>query len=262
MDTKVTKQEIIFKEWKVSSLCFVPQSDAPISTLAVLSHGYTSHKGDLILWAGRLAEMGISSIIFDQLGHKLGSDSEVSSIEEFSNNAHKLYHAAHQKLVEVVKTEHPELDIENHKLVLGGHSLGALLALKASCLSEFDGFEKVLVGVGFGINLKHDNHILTSSLFKQTMDIRKQLMSPALDPINFFPWLHKEKRDLQTRNEKIILISGENDGIVSMEEVETLAKQLENNGNDVTLKFTRRMPHHMPELAAVHVAYLLKRVWS
>src|SRR5690606_26545950 len=102
------------------------------SRIALLCHGYTSHKGSILTWASRLAEEGMSTIIFDVPGHYLGNFSEVESFDDFKNYAHELF-------AEAFELGQAELSHTIDGVVLGGHSLGALLALKAMQLTEFSG---------------------------------------------------------------------------------------------------------------------------
>ena len=75
-------------EDKSNALLFLPDPSRPIKEgLAVFCHGYTAHKGDLLTWASRLSEEGLTTLIFDIPGHYLGSYNEVESFEEFKNFA-------------------------------------------------------------------------------------------------------------------------------------------------------------------------------
>ena len=158
--------EIIVKKIRLSwngrllapthGLLFVPEQKS--SSLALLCHGYTSHKGSLLTWASRLAEEGMPTLIFDVPGHYLGNFSEVENFDEFKNYAHELF-------AEAYETAKQELNQSVEGLVLGGHSLGALLAIKAMNLPEFSALKKVSIAVGLGMPPKKVVHIFDTPFY-------------------------------------------------------------------------------------------------
>ncbi len=208
--------------------------------VAIFTHGYTSCKVDQLYWAQRLVRHGIDTVIFDLPGHYLGSGAEVENFDDFAAFAPRLFLEIATKLH--VKSE--------ERLILGGHSLGALLALKAMELEELGPFKKFGVAVGFGLNAEDGIHPLEKSFFRETLILRSKLVSPALGPTHFFPWLHSMKKNLFLTGERLHFICGEDDMIVPKNGAEELAQMLRERGNTVTLEKPRRLPHHEPALAA------------
>lgn len=251
--------EIIVKKIRLSwngrllapthGLLFVPEQKS--SSLALLCHGYTSHKGSLLTWASRLAEEGMPTLIFDVPGHYLGNFSEVENFDEFKNYAHELF-------AEAYETAKQELNQSVEGLVLGGHSLGALLAIKAMNLPEFSALKKVSIAVGLGMPPKKVVHIFDTPFYKSTLKLREQLVSPAIKPDNVFPWIKEEKENLTIVRERIHLITGEDDMVVGDDGMERFAEHLEKQGNHVTWEKPKKLAHHVPENAAAHVKKFLK----
>lgn len=219
--------------------------------LALLCHGYTSHKASILSWASRLAEEGMPTIIFDVPGHYLGNFSEVDSFSDFKSYAHELF-------AEAFELAQAELTSAVKSVVLGGHSLGALLALKALSLPTFAGLEKIAVGVGLGMAPKDVVHIFDTPFYKSTLKLREQLVCPELKPDNVFPWIKEEKERLTIMRERIHLITGEDDMVVGDDGMERFAKQLEAQGNHVSFEKPKKLAHHVPENAAPHVKKFLK----
>ena len=211
--------------------------------VAIFTHGYTSCKTDQLYWAQRLIRHNIDTVIFDLPGHYLGAGSEVENFDDFAAFAPRLFLEITQKLA--VKEEEP--------LILGGHSLGALLSLKAMELSELSPFKKFGVAVGFGLNVQDGLHPLEKSFFRETLILRSKLISPALGPTNFFPWLHAMKKNLFVSGEKLHFICGEDDIIVPKNGAEELAQMLRVRGNTVSVEKPRRLAHHEPAFAAPFV---------
>lgn len=208
--------------------------------VAVFTHGYTSHKGDQLYWAQRLIKRGIETIIFDLPGHYLGSGEKIENFDDFASYAPKLFAEALNQMA-------PQT---NETVILGGHSLGALLSLKALELDELAPFKKFTIPVSMGLNLDDAPHPLERTFFKETMELRYKLISPALGPQNFFPWLKSMKRNLYASGERIHFICGENDIVVPKNGAEELAEILRSKGNDVSLEKPRHLPHHEPAYAA------------
>ncbi len=230
-------------------LLFLPANDS--HRLAIFCHGYTSHKGSLLSWATRLCEEGIACMIFDVPGHYLGNFSEVESFEEFKNSAHELFEDAWNEALE-------HLSSRPKQVVLGGHSLGALLALKALDLPCFDLIECLGLGVGLGMPPKEVVHIFDTPFYKSTLLLRAQLVSPELHPDKVFTWIKEEKENLNLSQKRIHLLSGEDDMVVGQDGMERFAQRLEKYGNQVTMDKPKRLAHHVPENAASHIKSFLK----
>ena len=197
-------------------------SEAIKEGLAIFCHGYTAHKGDLLTWASRLSEEGLTTLIFDIPGHYLGSYNEVESFEEFKNFAPLLFEEAYQVLAREFKESYPlyehYLDPNSLKLVIGGHSLGGLLSLQALKLPTFQAIpHKMAIGVGLGMGLQKGEHVFQSSFFKSTINLRGQFVSKALEPDVVFPWIKAEKERIELKGQRIHLIVGEDDIVVPKE---------------------------------------------
>lgn len=219
--------------------------------LALLCHGYTSHKSSLLSWANRLAEEKIPSLIFDIPGHYLGNFSEVDSFHDFKTHAHELFTDAWDGALS-------HLNKTPTSLLLGGHSLGALLALKALELKTFSTIDKLAIGVGLGMAPQGVVHIFDTPFYKSTLKLREQLVSPELKPDNVFPWIKEEKELLAVSKQRIHLITGEDDMVVGEDGMERFAKHLEEHGNQVSMEKPKRLAHHVPENAAPHIKKFLK----
>ncbi|MBH46575.1 MAG: hypothetical protein CME71_00220 [Halobacteriovorax sp.] len=222
-----------------------------LGRIALLCHGYTSHKGSLLAWATRLAEEKIPTMIFDVPGHYLGNFSEVDNFSDFKSSAHELFQEAYEQAL-------LELNFAPERVILGGHSLGALLALKALDLSCFSRLQKIAIGVGLGMPPQGVVHIFDTPFYKSTLKLREGLVSPALKPDNVFPWIKEEKENLAISQKRIHLISGEDDMVVGEDGMERFAKHLEKYGNDVSIEKPKRLAHHVPENAAPHIKKFLK----
>ncbi len=232
-----------------NALFLVPEQAS--STLALLCHGYTSSKFSILSWASRLAEEKIPTLIFDIPGHYLGNFSEVESFDEFKSSAHELFSEAYESALEV-------LEDKPNRLILGGHSLGALLALKALDENIFSTMDKIGLGVGLGMAPKDVVHIFDTPFYKSTLKLREQLVSPELKPDNVFPWIKEEKENLNITRQRIHLITGEDDMVVGEDGMERFANYLEELGNEVTMEKPKKLAHHVPENAAPHVKKFLK----
>lgn len=228
---------------------------------AVFSHGYTSHKSDCLPWAIRLAEGGVPTIIFDWPGHFLGSFNEAESFPEFQAHAHELFAEAWQRLEALVPAG--QLPSPN-TAILGGHSLGALLSLKALKLPAFQNYQRLGIAVGFGLNptLTSAMHVFETSFYQKTLSIRRQLVSPALDSSVMFPWIKEEKERLDFSGERIHLITGADDLVVGAGGMEDMRRHLSECGNTVTAFEPTKLPHHEPTLAAPHLWAFLKQEYS
>ena len=264
MGVSLKRKILECKSWRTNALLFLPDPANPIKQgLAIFCHGYTAHKGDLLTWASRLSEEGLPTLIFDIPGHYMGSFNEVESFEEFSSFSPLLFEEAYKALFQEFKELYPlyehYLDPTSLKLVLGGHSLGGLLALLASKLPLFQGItNKTLIGVGLGMGLQKGEHVFQSSFFKSTINLRGQLVSKALAPDIVFPWIKNQKDLIELENQKIHLIVGEDDIVVPKDGPQRMKERLESQGNKVVITKPKRLSHHQPELAASYIKKVLK----
>ncbi|MBT5093334.1 MAG: alpha/beta fold hydrolase [Halobacteriovoraceae bacterium] len=258
MDHKIIKASLPYRDQETQALLFLPQHTEPQQRLAVFSHGYTSHKGDLLSWGNRLAEEGLASIIFDWPGHYLGNYSEVTDLDQFQTSAHRLFFEAFSVLRKNWEELYGDSFNQNSPIVLGGHSLGALLSLYAMTLPEFSDYKISAVCVGLGITPEGEEHLFQSKFFEKTMEVRQQLVSPALHPKNFLPLINKLKLELPKLSGPVHLITGENDVIVGKNGSERLLSLLESAGNKVSLEKPKNLSHHQPELAATTIRNFLR----
>jgi hypothetical protein len=249
--TLIKKGVISLGEWKVNAMCFIPGGDKK-DILGIFTHGYTSHKGSILTWPDRLSDMGIPSIIFDLPGHFLGSYNDVNDFSKFKKNSHLLFSKAWDLFKDYTKFENKPI------MVLGGHSLGALLALKAMDLEDFAHLEKYAICVGLGLPPEKGTHLFETGFFAKTMNLRSQMVSSELCPENVLPWIKKEKWGLGLKDKNIYLLVGEDDAIVSLDEAQDLVDLLKKNGNRVNLKVVKKLPHHMPDTAAFYIKKILQ----
>ena len=260
---KIIKLLLDYQNQKTNALVFLPDSD-PKPTFAIFTHGYTADKSSIINWPIRLTEVGVSCILFDLPGHYLGNYSEVHDFEYFKNHAHELFYSAFLGLKKSFKEEFPLyenlLDPEQLKIVLGGHSLGALLSMKALMLQEFRDFKKLSIAVGLGMAPKNIVHLFDTPFYKSTLKIREQLVSPALKADNVFPWIKEEKVNLDLRGATVHLITGIDDMVVGEDGMERFMEILLLKDNTITMEKPNKLPHHEPQLAAAHVKKYLKKI--
>lgn len=255
MNFKLTPTNLEYGQFRVQALLFTPEVLDSTLPIAIMTHGYTDHKGSLVNWGARFARRGIAAIIFDLPGHYLGSFNEVESFDDFSQNTHRLFEVGARHLCQ-------ELHLRPSAVVLAGHSLGALMALRASSLQYFDDWQQFIIPVGFGFAPGNGVHMLESPIYAETMKLRSQLVSPSLRPAKLFPWLKREKELLSLSQRPIHLICGENDGIIFDEGVKAMEEMLIELGNQVTISRPRRLPHHLPDLAAAHVDHAVKKFFN
>lgn len=223
-------------------------------SLAIFTHGYTASKADNISWAQRLGEQGIACIIFDLPGHFLGSINKVNSFDEFTQYAHTCFIDAYKHMCKKLKQ-----DTFEH-IIIGGHSLGALLSLKALELDEFDEEHVTAIGIGLGLSQNQKNHLFESSFYQNTLNVRRQLVHENIDSDLIFPWIKDEKIGFNISHKKIHLITGEDDIVVGPGGMDALAFMLENLNNEVTTHEPKKLAHHEPSKAATHIySYLKKR---
>jgi predicted esterase len=202
----------------------------------------------------RAAEAGIPTIIFDWPGHYLGGFNEVERFEDFTAEAHTLFAQAYDRLDGLLNTLSSA-----QQVIIGGHSLGALMALKALKLPAFQNLKRLGVGVGLGLNEKVETHLFDTEFYQKTLSIRRQLVSPALDTTLMFPWIRDEKKALQISGERIHLIVGEDDMVVGSGGMANFAAHLAALGNNVTTFEPKKLPHHEPTLAAPHLHAFIKQ---
>lgn len=252
MPIKLHKEIIEYGKLKGHGFILLPPTKykEKCKGMAVFAHGYTSHKGDLLSWASRLCEEGMACMIFDLPGHHLGGALCDPSFEDFTKDAHQLFLSA------VAALKHRCGGSET--LILGGHSLGALLALKAMGLAELGDYKKTAVAVGFGLVTIDGEHIFKSAFFKSTLNLREQLVTADIKPEEIFPWIKREKEKLDISGARIHLIVGEDDQVIGNDGVDRLVTLLESNGNNVSLDRPVKLAHHVPEQAASFIKKFLK----
>lgn len=258
MTVKIEKITLPYHEQnnliEVNAFVFLP-SQKEVNTISLFTHGYTSLKSSILNWSLRLAEEGVAGVLFDLPGHYLGSFTEVQDFENFKTEAPKLFATALKSLQKM----RPSLDPSSTKLIIGGHSLGALLSLKAISLEELQAFAtRQVCAVGFGLPPQGVTHIFDTPFYKSTLAIRGQLVSPAIGPDIMFPWIKEEKEALDLTGESIYLLTGEDDVVVGKDGSERLRDQLSQLGNSVVLEKPSKLAHHLPESAAPHLKKWLK----
>ncbi len=262
MPIKVICTELSLPSFQVNALAFIPalKIDSPIrKEWAIFTHGYTSHKGDCLNWATRLVEADVPCLIFDQPGHYLGSFNEVQSLDEFKAHVHELFREAYLRLSELMENNLGRMNYpQPESIILAGHSLGAFTAIKALELPAFKNLKRLAVGVGIGIGQRQAIHIFETAFYEKTLAVRRQLVSPALDSKDVFSWLKEEKEKMTISNERIHLITGEDDVVVGPGGMEAFLKVLEDNNNSVTWEKPKRLPHHEPGAATPHMFSFLK----
>lgn len=240
-----------------NAFCFIPDKaklEKGIKSVSLFTHGFTSHKGSILNWSLRLAEEGVPGILFDLPGHYLGGFTEVESFEKFASEAPLMFESA----LAVLKENITFLNSDTN-LLLGGHSLGALLSLKALDLCDFSSFSQVqAICVGFGLPPQGVTHIFDTPFYKSTLAIRAQLVSEAINPDVIFPWIKEEKENLSLTGHKVYLLTGEDDVVVGKDGSERLRDQLESLGNSVVLEKPAKLAHHLPESAAPHIKKWVK----
>lgn len=260
MSVKVLPLELTLPYFTVNALAFIPSPDKEVRCeYAVFTHGYTSHKGDCLNWATRLVDAGVPTIIFDHPGHFLGSFHDLKNFKDFKEHAHELFGEAFKRLEVLVDQT---LGVGSHPLcrnvILGGHSLGAFTSLKALELPAFKNFGRISIGIGLGLGQRQETHIFETAFYEKTIAIRSQLVSPVLNSKIVFPWLKEAKEGLTISNERIHLITGEDDVVVGPGGVEAFIEVLEKNGNTATFERPKRLAHHEPGAAAPHLYSFLK----
>lgn len=223
----------------------------------IFTHGYTASKADCLSWAQRLADNGAPAVFFDLPGHFLGSFKEVNSFEDFKEHVEECFIDAYQFLEECLTTT--SFNSTPTQVILGGHSLGAMLSLKALNLPFFDSKKCLAICVGLGISQSNDTHLFESSFYQKTLNIRRQLVSPAIDSDLIFPWIKDEKVNVNLKSKRIHLITGQDDLVVGKGGMQALEKNLEELDNIVTSQEPKRLPHHEPSMAASYINAFLRK---
>ena len=253
MSIKIIKKTLENQYFSFNAMVFLPSEEVQTrSVWGLFTHGYTASKSDCISWAQRLADIGIPCAIFDLPGHHLGSYNFVNSFEDFKNNVHHCFIDAYEFLS-------TELNSPCEKIIFAGHSLGALLAIKALELDYFNSFDKLSIGVGIGISQHKTVHLFESSFYQKTLDIRRQLVDTNIDSDLVFPWIKEEKLKLSMRNHRIHLITGLDDVVVGEGGAEALQFNLQALDNEVSLAEPKKLPHHEPSMAATHIYSFVKK---
>ena len=262
MSVKVITTELSLPWFQVNALAFIPSTTSTHSIKsewALFTHGYTSHKGDCLNWATRLVESGVPCLIFDQPGHYLGSFHEVSSFSDFKAHVHELFGEAFLRLQALMENN---LSAGQYpvptSIILGGHSLGAFTSIRALELPVFQTMNRVAVAVGIGIGQRQATHLFETAFYEKTLSIRRQLVSPELDSKNVFGWLKHEKETMTVSNQRIHLITGEDDIVVGGGGLEAFLEVLQKNDNSVTWEKPKKLPHHEPGAASPHLYSFLK----
>jgi hypothetical protein len=260
MSSKVITTELSLPWFHVNALTFIPDPENAIKReWAVFTHGYTSHKGDCLNWATRLVQAGVPCLIFDQPGHYLGSFNEVRSFEDFKEHAHELFAEGFNRLQTLMETHLPLGQYINpSSVILGGHSLGAFTAIKALELPAFEKLNRVGLGIGIGIGQRQATHLFETAFYERTLSIRRQLVDPSLDSKIVFSWLKEAKETLNVSNERIHLITGEDDVVVGAGGLDAFIHVLEEHNNKVSWERPKRLPHHEPGSATPHIFAFLK----
>ncbi|MEX0798919.1 MAG: alpha/beta fold hydrolase [Bacteriovoracaceae bacterium] len=254
MPVKIKFQTLNDKRFQFNAAAFIPDSNERKSYCAVFTHGYTASKSSILPWAQRLSEAGIPTVIFDLPGHYLGSINEVESFENFTERAHHCFHTAAEFLLQELGDQYKAT-----KFILGGHSLGALLSLKALDIFPFNQESSLAVAVGLGIGQHKSDHLFETSFYEKTLNIRRQLVCPELDSDLVFPWIKEEKASIAVKSKRAHLITGADDVVVGPGGMEALKRKLEENGNQVSALEPKKLPHHEPGAAAAHIYHFLKK---
>lgn len=256
MSVKITKALLENEFFKFQSFSFLPSTDKPIHPFfAICTHGYTASKNDCVPWAQRLALSGIPTIVFDLPGHYLGSFEELDKLDDLKEHATECFEIAYNQLKNQMQLH--STNSECNRLFLIGHSLGALLSIAALEQPVFKELEKLSIAIGLGAPTD-GNHIFQSEFYEETMNIRKQLVSDELHPDQTIDWINDLKRNVPVKNQRIHLLTGEDDIVVGTSGAEDMKKLLEAKDCEVSLNVLKRLPHHEPRMAATHIYQFIK----
>ncbi len=263
MAIKIEKATLKNEFFSFDAIVVLPDAKLPDNykgQFGVFTHGYTASKNDCLTWAQRFADAGAPAVIFDLPGHYLGSFKEAESFDDFKAQAHLCFFEAYKFLNKSLKDN--KIEIEMTDLIVGGHSLGALLALRALTLPEFESAKTTAICVGLGISQHKETHLFESAFYQKTLDLRRQLVSPALSPENIFPWIKEEKLKLDLSNKRIHLITGLDDVVVGSGGAEALSFNLKSLGNEVSLNEPKKLSHHEPSSGASHINAFMRKEFS
>mgnify|MGYP005641805439 CR=1 FL=1 len=239
----INKITLETSELKTNALAFIP-SEPKNNYCGVFTHGYTSHKGSILPWAQKMMELSIPTILFDLPGHFLGSFNDVSTFEVFSNQTHELFNKAHEILG------------RDKKLISGGHSLGGLFSL----IHAKDYQPELIFCAGLGLSDPKKTHLFQTPFFKETMNLRSELVSKTISPEITFPWISKTKQNLSCKEKKIVLVAGKDDIIIDKEVgLNRLGNILKKN-NQVEIIAPPSLPHNQPERAGVYLKQVAKKI--
>lgn len=253
MPVKINFKTLSNDHFQFNAAVFLPDPDERKDVWAIFTHGYTASKSDNIAWASRLSDAGIPCVVFDLPGHNLGSINKIESFEVFKSHAHEGFETAAQFLSETLREDSPS------KYILGGHSLGALLSVKALELDRFNSDNSIAIGVGLGISQHKSTHLFESSFYQKTLNIRRQLVASEIDSDYVFPWIDEEKKSIGISGKKIHLICGEDDVVVGKGGMQAFKEHLIANRNEVSSNEPKKLPHHEPSMAATHIYHYLKK---
>lgn len=249
MPVKLHKQTLQNEHFQFNAIAFVPEN--PATQIALFTHGYTASKADCLNWAQRLSDANITSVIFDLPGHHLGSYNEIPSLQVFKDHAHECFETSFSFLKTFVPN--PET------IILGGHSLGALLAVHALELPCFENLQKLAVCIGLGISQHTKTHLFETSFYEKTLNIRRQLVDEKIDSDAVFSWIKEDKLNIQVKNQRIHMITGLDDVVVGEGGMEAMAFHLKSLNNNVTTLEPKKLSHHEPALAASHIYAFIKK---
>lgn len=240
---KILKRTLPYQDQSIHALVFLPAGE--VKYWSLMTHGYTSHKASILNWASRLLESSHAVVLFDLPGHYLGCYSEVVDLDHFFEKGPELFLNAFQLLKE-------ESDSTPKQIFTIGHSLGALFSIKALNIPELSSASNI--SVGLGLLPEGDSHFFLSPIFKKTLDVRAQLISPALEPEKVFEKIQIEKKNINVTGKTIHLIAGKDDVVLKGETgIKNINEILIEKGNNVSMNIATKLPHHQPELAAAHI---------
>lgn len=263
MSVKIVKKTLTNSYFSFNAMAILPSPDENASykgQWGVFTHGYTASKRDCLPWAQRLAESGAPCVFFDLPGHYLGGYHEVESFEDFKAHVHECFIDAYKFLAESLNEN--DYDIECTDVIFGGHSLGAMLSLKALELPYFSQLNKMAICIGLGIGQHKETHLFESSFYQKTLDIRRQLVSPSIDSDLVFPWIKEAKLSVTLTDQRIHLICGIDDVVVGEGGMKALEFNLVELGNTVTSIEPKKLPHHEPTMAATYVNSFLRKEFN
>jgi alpha-beta hydrolase superfamily lysophospholipase len=248
-------------------LFFLPPKEKKVTGIALLAHGYTSSKQDLISWAGRLLELDLAVAALDLPGHFLGSFHDLTDPHHFRLGAADIFHLAYLELTSLLNIQSPL------PLISIGHSLGGFLALRAHSRPEHPActplsmthlnHPKLVIAVGLGNQAPGTTHLFDSQFYQKTLQLRSTLVSEHLAPGLLLPWIREEKTIMHQwlcPQQPVILLTGQDDAVVGDKGAQRLLEQL--SQHRVELLEPSSLAHHRPELAASHLFRAVKQFLS